>query len=331
MRCGFCGYDNPDGAKKCKHCKAKLKLQQPYERGTGAGFGGNVSQAGPGVTRQGTGSTAGTRQGSTTGTWQSTGGSAGTRQGTQYAGSQTPYRAGSMVTDNMARLRNVSSMKAVKWIVVLITLVPFIFMIVVFLMIRKVNREWLKDEEFKAEGLDDLKEDIQEYYNLTKNGYSLTKDSDNNYTMDVNGFLYRMVNYKSPFTNENDWRSDYFTDTFKRITQGNVNTAVRSSSFGPAVTTVMYDVTGLFPTWLNYVEIDRVCNGEANRTKWTNAWFQNQSWTVIVIIVIDEDYPFTRECFEELEDDLFFATEIIVKCHGRDYRYYPYEDRFEEY
>ena len=325
MRCGFCGYDNPDGVKKCKHCKAKMSLQQPYERSTG-GFSGSVNRGSSGVTRSTTG---------TNGTWQNTnraggaqygtGSTAGTRQG-----SQTAYRAVSAASNAVARSQKALTASAAKWIALAMILAPLLFTIIVLSMIQRAHKEWQQEAEVQQEGVADLQEELWEYYDLGKNGYYLEKNSDNVYTLGVNGFEYELINCKSSAAGKKDWRSDYFTGAFKRITQNRVRDVVVNSSFGESVEKIMYDANGVFPLWLNYTEIDKVVNGEANHAKWVSAWSDNASWAVVVVLMVNDDYPFTGECLDELKDDLFFATKIEIHCNGTTYRYYPYEDRYEE-
>ena len=326
MRCGFCGYDNLDGVKKCKHCKAKMALQQTYSRSSGSEFSGSVNQGSSGVTRSTTGAN---------GTWQNSnraggarygmGSTAGTRQD-----SQTAYRAVSTASNAVARSQKALTASAAKWIALAMILAPLLFTIIVLSMIQRVHKEWQQEAEVQQEGVADLQEELWEQYGLNKNGYYLEKNSDDDYTFGVNGFEYEMINCKTSANGTKDWRSDYFTGTFKRITQNRVRDVVVNSSFGESVSKIMYDVNGVFPLWLNYSEIDKVVNGEANRAKWTAAWSDNSSWTVLVLLMVNDDYPVTRECFDEIKDDLFFATKIEIQCNGTTYRYYPYEDRYEE-
>ena len=175
----------------------------------------------------------------------------------------------------------------------------------------------------------DLASGLMEYYGLSDFGYSIEQDTPNQYTMTVSGTEYRVVNYKNASTGNNNWRTNYFTGTFQRMTSGTIETPIYESSFGGAVTDVQYNVSGLFPLWLNLFEINAVKNGTANPAKWAAEWAESKSWKILISIVIEEDYPVTKECFDEIKDALFFATEIDIECPGGTYRYYPYEDRFE--
>lgn len=320
MRCGFCGYDNPDGVKKCKHCKAKLNLQQTYERGSGSGFSGNVNRGGSGVTRQ---STSISRQ-SAGSTWQNT---SGTRQS---ARSQEAYQNGTAANPTAAFRSAASSVKAAKVLAISFVLVPAIFMIVVVAMILRTNREWQKETETQLNGISDLQDDFWENHGINKISYSLEKNSDVHYTMTLNGVEYIMFNYKNALTGKNNWRSDYFTGTFKRMTASYIGTPIYQSSFGDVVADLQYSVSGLFPLWLNFSEIERIENGTADRNKWLSAWSEGQSWHILISIILDDNYDVTKEWFDEIKDDLFFATIIDIECPGGTYRYYPYEDRFEE-
>lgn len=302
MRCGFCGYDNPDGVKRCKNCKAKMALQQSYGRTAGSGFTGNVNQSGSNMTGTGADGSRVTR---------TTGGSGVTRP---VPGST----------------RHAVNLRAARLIALSVFLIPIIIMVIVLFWMQKAGKEWVKDLEKVTAESNDLPEKLKEYYGLSGNNYYLEKKSEHEYMMSVSGFEYKMVKDKLADSGSYEWRSDYFTNTFKRMTEGRVKEAVMNSSFGESVTTLLYDADGVFPLWLNYGEIDRVLELESNRYKWVNAWSEDPSWTILVLIIIDEDYPVTKECFDELKDDLFFATKIEIKCFGKSYRYYPYEDRYEE-
>lgn len=320
MKCGFCGYDNPDGAKRCKHCKASLTTQQTYARGSNSGFTGSVNRGGSGVTRQ---STSISRQ-SAGSTWQNT---SGTRQS---ARSQEAYQNGTTANPTAAFRSAASSVKAAKVLAISFVLVPAIFMIVVVAMILRTNREWQQEAETQTAVSNDLQEELLEHHGLSKYSYSLAKNSEYKYTMTLNGVEYTMLNYKNALTGDNGWRSDYFTGTFKRMTSTFIGTPVYQSSFGDAVTDLQYSVYGLFPLWLNFSEIDKIKSGTADMTKWLAARSEARSFEIIVSIIMDEDYPVTEEWFDEIKDALFFATEIDIECPGKCYRYYPYEELFEE-
>lgn len=341
MKCGFCGYDNPDGAKRCKHCKASLTTQQMYARGSNSGFTGSVNRGGSGVTRQSTstsGQSTGSARQNTRGTWQNTGStrqSAGsTWQNTsgtrQSARSQEAYQNGTAANPTAAFRSAASSVKAAKVFALAFVLVPAIFMIVVVAMILRTNREWQQEAEIQVEGIKDLQDDFWENHGINKISYSLEKNSDVHYTMTLNGVEYIMFNYKNALTGKNSWRSDYFTGTFKRMTASYIGTPIYQSSFGDVVADLQYSVSGLFPLWLNFSEIERIENGTADRNKWLSAWSEGQSWHILISIILDDNYDVTKEWFDEIKDDLFFATIIDIECPGGTYRYYLYEDRFEE-
>lgn len=296
MRCGFCGHDNPDGVKRCKNCKAKMALQQSYGRTAGSGFTGNVNQGGSGVT--GTGAD-GSRVTRTTGGY----------------GVSRPVPGSPRHTVNL---------KAARLIALSVFLIPVIITVVVMFWM-------IKDMKQATEWSNNLPDQLQEYYGLSENSYSLEKKSELEYMMDISGFEYKAVKSRISASGEYyEWRTDYFTDTLKRMTEGRVKEAIMNSSFGESVTKILYDVDGVFPVWLNYDEIDRILERTGNNYKWSSAWKGDTTWTILVLIIIDEDYPVTKECFDELKKDLFFATKIEIKCFGKSYRYYPYEDRYEE-
>ena len=334
MKCGFCGYDNPDGAKHCKHCKASLTTQQTYARGSGSGFSGSVNLGGSGVTKgssntmgqgaSGTWRNANATRQSAGSTWQNT---SGTRQS---ARSQEAYQNGTTANPTAAFRSAASSVKAAKVLAISFVLVPAIFMIVVVAMILRTNREWQKETETQLNGISDLQDDFWENHGINKISYSLEKNSDVHYTMTLNGIEYIMFNYKNALTGKNNWRSDYFTGTFKRMTASYIETPIYQSSFGDVVADLQYSVSGLFPLWLNFSEIERIENGTADRNKWLSAWSEGQSWHILISIILDDNYDVTKEWFDEIKDDLFFATIIDIECPGGTYRYYPYEDRLEE-
>ena len=312
MRCGFCGHDNPAGAKRCKQCGAELKLQQSK---SGVSF--TVNEA-PG----------------------------------SEAPVKEPWKKEPTTAAERAAAYNSAAKPLMKLFVAFAVIPAFLFIAFIFFMVfvgfpkKDKNQSGVTRKEIT---IDAVSKQLQKYHGLGTKNYKIIEEKvkakdpydgmfggdgvieSTWYYLEFAGQQYALGKYETiPGVNasvpEGEWHSNYYSKSFEMsLNTASLTLFQRTGVISDRQWTVLnVTVNGTLPLWVNWEESAAILAGRADRTRWQNRLVTLNS-DIVLEIGVNEPIKLTEEDLSKFRENWFFLNRIIVDYEGIKTEYFLYE------
>ena len=306
MRCGFCGHDNPAGAKRCKQCGAELKIQQSKP---GVSFTVNEAPESEAPVRE-------------------------------------PWKKEPTTAAELASAYNSAAKPLMKLFVVFFFIPVFLFLaFIIFLVFKGFPKKDKNQsgETRKEITIDAVSQQLQKYHGLGSKNYKIIEENVKTkvpyggmfggdgviestwYYLEFAGQQYALGKYET-IPGVIEWYSDFYSYSFEM----SLNTAAmtlfqRTGVISDRQWTVLnVTVNGMLPLWVNWEESAAILAGRADRTRWENRLVTLNS-DIILEIGVNEPVMLTEEDLSKFRENWFFLNRIIVDYEGIKTEYSLYE------